>query len=98
MTLAEATDKVKELAERKSGSLKSVVNFKFEEGVIHLDDSQSPTVVSNDEKGADCTIRMKLGNFEKLMGGNLNPMMAYMSGKMKIDGDMSVAMKLSSMF
>lgn len=98
MTLAEATDKVKELAERKSGSLKSVVNFKFEEGVIHLDDTQSPTVVSNDEKGADCTIRMKLGNFEKLMGGNLNPMMAYMSGKMKIDGDMSVAMKLSSMF
>ncbi len=98
MTLAEATDKVKELAERKSGSLKSVVNFKFEEGVIHLDDTQSPTVVSNDEKGADCTIRMKIGNFEKLMGGNLNPMMAYMSGKMKIDGDMSVAMKLSSMF
>ncbi|MCR9253735.1 MAG: SCP2 sterol-binding domain-containing protein [bacterium] len=98
MTLAEATDKVKKLAERKSGSLKSVVNFKFEEGVIHLDDTQSPTVVSNDEKGADCTIRMKIGNFEKLMGGNLNPMMAYMSGKMKIDGDMSVAMKLSSMF
>ncbi len=98
MTLAEATDKVKELAERKSGNLKSIVNFKFEEGVIHLDDTQTPTVVSNEEKGADCTIRMKIGNFEKLMGGNLNPMMAYMSGKMKIDGDMSVAMKLSSLF
>ena len=98
MTLAEATDKVKDLAGRKSGNLKSVVNFKFEEGVIHLDDTQTPTVVSNEEKGADCTIRMKITNFEKLMGGNLNPMMAYMSGKMKIDGDMSVAMKLSSLF
>ncbi len=98
MTFEEATEKIKQLAEKKSGNLKSKVNFKFEEGTIHLDDTQSPTVVEAVEKSADCTIRMKLSNFEKLIGGNLNPMMAYMGGKMKIDGDMSVAMKLSSLF
>ena len=98
MTLAEATDKIKQMAEAKGGALQSIVKFKFEEGVIILDDKQSPTVVSNDDTGADCTIKMKLKNFEKLISGDLNPMMAYMSGRMKIDGDMGIAMKLSSLF
>jgi putative sterol carrier protein len=34
---------------------------------------------------------------EQLRSGSLNPMMAIMSGKIKVKGDMSVAMKLQSM-
>jgi len=98
MTLEEATLKIKTLAEKKGGELKSKVKFQFENGVILLDDLQSPTVVSNNDEGANCTIKMKLRNFDKLISGSLNPMMAFMSGKMKIDGDMSIAMKLSSLF
>jgi putative sterol carrier protein len=37
-------------------------------------------------------------NFKKLVNGDLNPMMAMMSGKLKIKGDMAVAMKLQDMF
>ena len=88
MTLEEATSKVQELAAAKGGGLKSIVKFQFEEGVILLDDNQSPTLVSNEDLGADCTIKMKLSNFDKLVKGKLNPMMAYMSGKLKINGDM----------
>jgi len=33
---------------------------------------------------------------ESLMAGKLNPMMAFMSGKIKVKGDMGVAMKLQS--
>jgi putative sterol carrier protein len=33
-----------------------------------------------------------------MMGGELNPMMAFMTGKMKIDGDKGVAMKLAGLF
>ncbi|MEL7146633.1 MAG: SCP2 sterol-binding domain-containing protein [Bacteroidota bacterium] len=98
MTLEEATSKIQELAKEKGGALKSIVKFKFEEGVVLLDDRQSPTVVNNEDSSADCTIKMKLANFEKLVAGKLNPMMAFMGGKMKIDGDMSIAMKLSSLF
>jgi len=98
MTLEEATLKIQELAKSKGGALKSTVKFKFEDGVILLDDKQSPTIVNNEDTGADCTIKIKLANFEKLISGSLNPMMAFMSGKMKIDGDMGVAMKLSSLF
>lgn len=98
MTLTEATDKVKKLAENNGGKVKSIINFKFDEGVIHLDDTVSPTSITNEEKEAACTIKMSLDNFEKLMAGSMNPMMAFMSGKMKIDGDKGVAMKLASLF
>ncbi len=98
MTLEEATLKIIEIANRKGGALKSKVKFQFEEGFILLDDTLSPTLVSNEGEGADCIIKMKLKNFDKLISGSLNPMMAFMSGKLKIDGDMSIAMKLSSLF
>jgi len=33
-----------------------------------------------------------------LLSGDLNPMMAFMSGKLKIKGDMGVAMKIAQSF
>lgn len=98
MTLNEATDKVKQLALNNGGKVKSTINFQFEEGIIHLDDTVSPTLVNNESSGAACSIKLSLDNFEKLLSGDLNPMMAFMSGKMKIDGDKGVAMKLASLF
>ncbi len=98
MNLEEATQKVSKMAENNAGKVNAVINFKFDEGLIHLDDTVTPTLVSNEEKNAACTIKMSLSNFEKLMTGNLNPMMAFMAGKMKIDGDKGVAMKLASLF
>ena len=96
MTLEEATSKVQTLAQNNGGKLGSTVNFKFDEGAIHLDDTVSPTVVSNDTVSSQCDIKISLENFEKMMTGDLNPMMAFMMGKMKIDGDKGVAMKLAS--
>ena len=37
-------------------------------------------------------------DFARLMQGDLNPMGAVMSGKVKIEGDMGVAMKLQQLF
>ncbi|WP_258103774.1 SCP2 sterol-binding domain-containing protein [Marinoscillum sp. MHG1-6] len=96
MTLQEATQKVTELAERNQAKLQSKLKFQFPEGVIFLDDTASPTTVNNDDLQTPCTIIMDLNNFEKLLEGELNPMMAFMMGKMKIDGDKAVAMKLAS--
>lgn len=98
MTLTEATEKVKKLAANNGGKVKAKINFKFDEGVIHLDDTVNPTVVTNDEATAQCTIKMSLENFDKMLTGKLNPMMAFMGGNMKIDGDKGVAMKLASLF
>ena len=47
---------------------------------------------------ADCTISVSEENFEKMLDGQLNPMTAYMTGKLKVKGDMGAAMKLQKLF
>jgi putative sterol carrier protein len=51
--------------------------------------------VSTTDAPADCTIKISKDNFEQLIAGELNPTAAFMTGKIKIAGDMSVAMALS---
>ncbi len=98
MTLSEATEQVQKIASNHGGKLNSTVTFDLGEGFIHLDDTVDPTAITNDQKTSECTIRIDLENFDKLLSGDLNPMMAFMTGKMKVDGDKAVAMKLSGMF
>ena len=47
---------------------------------------------------ADCTITSSEENFEKIVSGELNPTSAYMTGKLKVKGDMGAAMKLQKLF
>ena len=51
--------------------------------------------VSTQDADADCTIRLSKDDMESLMAGELNPTMAFMQGKLKVEGDMSIAMQLS---
>ncbi|MEZ4777423.1 MAG: SCP2 sterol-binding domain-containing protein [Bacteroidia bacterium] len=99
MTLADTTAKVAKLA-AAADSIGSTIKFSFKggEGVVYLDGSSDPNVVSNEDKQADCTVNVAFDDFNDLLSGSLNPMGAFMSGKLKIDGDLSVAMKLSSLF
>jgi putative sterol carrier protein len=46
----------------------------------------------------DCTIATSEENFEKIVSGEQNPTTAYMSGKLKIRGDMGAAMELQKLF
>jgi putative sterol carrier protein len=47
---------------------------------------------------ADVTISASEDTFNRITGGELNPTTAYMSGKIKIKGDMGAAMKLQKLF
>jgi putative sterol carrier protein len=42
------------------------------------------------------TITQSVADWKEINAGRLNPQMAFMSGKLKISGDMSLAMKLGS--
>lgn len=53
--------------------------------------------VTRADMPADCTITISRKNLEKLLRGELNPMTAFLTGKFKADGDLSVAMKLQSL-
>ncbi len=47
---------------------------------------------------ADVTFSATSENFEKIIAGEQNPTTAYMTGKLKIKGDMGAAMKLQKLF
>lgn len=98
MSLESATQKVMENLENASESLGSTVKFSFGEGVIFIDGNASPNTVTNNDEEADCTVAMELSDFQDMLSGELNSMSAFMEGKMQIDGEMSVAMKLQSIF
>ncbi|HEV8179444.1 MAG TPA: SCP2 sterol-binding domain-containing protein [Gaiellaceae bacterium] len=47
---------------------------------------------------ADVTISSSQEVFEKIIAGEQNPTSAYMTGKLKLKGDMGAAMKLQKLF
>jgi putative sterol carrier protein len=47
---------------------------------------------------ADATIQTSAETFAKIVSGDQNPTTAYMTGKLKIKGDMGAAMKLQKIF
>ncbi|NLY80271.1 MAG: SCP2 sterol-binding domain-containing protein [Lysinibacillus sp.] len=52
--------------------------------------------VITDVESASCNVLITTKNFEKLIEGNLNPQMAFMTGKIKAKGDMTQLLKLSN--
>ena len=53
---------------------------------------------TNEDGAADATVSVAFDDFLKLAQGALDPTMAFMQGKLKVAGDMGVAMKLQSLF
>src|SRR5512141_3402879 len=51
-------------------------------------------VSTGQKEGAKCTVSATDADFLNIVNGKLNPQMAFMSGKIKIQGDMGLAMKL----
>jgi putative sterol carrier protein len=54
--------------------------------------------VGEGDGGGDCTISASAETFERIVRGEQNATAAYMSGKLKIKGDMGAAMKLQKLF
>ncbi|WP_026630707.1 SCP2 sterol-binding domain-containing protein [Dyadobacter alkalitolerans] len=97
MSLQILTERVKNILGTDSG-LHATVKFKTEEGNVFIDSKSVPNTVSNDDLEADCIFEVSTKNALKLIDGDLNAMMAYMTGKLKIDGDMGVAMRIAETF
>ncbi|MBK9565729.1 MAG: SCP2 sterol-binding domain-containing protein [Saprospiraceae bacterium] len=73
------------------------LKFVMGDDIILIDGTGESNVVSNEDAEAGCTITMDADTFTQLKSGGLNPMMAVMSGKIKIKGDMGLAMKLQAL-
>ena len=68
------------------------------EGKWHVVVADGAIQVTEGEGDADTTISTSGETFEKIVEGEQNPTTAYMTGKLKIKGDMGAAMKLQKLF
>ena len=67
-------------------------------GVFHVTvDDGKATVVESEHDNPNITISMAAEDFDAMLDGKLNATSAFMAGKLKVKGDMSLAMKLQSL-
>ncbi|MCM3765028.1 SCP2 sterol-binding domain-containing protein [Neobacillus niacini] len=62
---------------------------------LHFQDGKA-AVTEGSEHPADCTLVMSLASFHLFMLGKLNGTMAFMTGKLKMKGDIGKALKIES--
>lgn len=95
MDLASLTRKAQD-ALSSQNSFNNVVKLDFGSvGKLLLDGVNSKA--SNEDGNADATVTVSWDDFVNLAKGQLDPTMALMRGKLKVDGDMSVIMKLQGL-
>ncbi|HET9554960.1 MAG TPA: SCP2 sterol-binding domain-containing protein [Anaeromyxobacteraceae bacterium] len=63
-------------------------------GAWSVDCTNGGAISQGTAPAARCTVAMAEGDFLNVVNGKLNPQMAFMTGKLKIQGDMGLAMKL----
>ncbi|MEM7152109.1 MAG: SCP2 sterol-binding domain-containing protein [Myxococcota bacterium] len=98
MSVEDLTSKIAERMGQDSG-LGAILKFDLgDAGAIVLDGKNDPNSVNNDASTeADCTVGVSLEDLTAMMSGDLDPMAAFSLGKLRIEGDMGVAMKLGSL-
>ncbi|GGE19495.1 sterol-binding protein [Polymorphobacter glacialis] len=96
MSLDAITDQMKTRI-GAGGNFKKSVKFDFgSDGLVRIDDTVSPAIVDNEAAPTDCTVKVSMADFTEIASGKQNAQMAFMMGKLKVEGDMSVALQLGS--
>ncbi|MBJ3762080.1 SCP2 sterol-binding domain-containing protein [Maribius pontilimi] len=87
------SEAVTQLNEKIGGSFDGSAKFVIEgEGTIVMDDAGARAA----DEETDVTMTADADTFKSILDGELNPTTAFMTGKLKVDGDMGQAMKLAT--
>ena len=92
--LAQVTEHIRGAVGDNSGLGKTVKIDLGDQGKIFIDGASVPNTVTNEDKPADGNIKVSLADLEAIGNGQLDPVMAFMQGKLKVD-DMMLAQKLA---
>ncbi len=80
-------------AKIKGASLSRRVKFDLGGSDILIIDGAT---ISQEDGPADVTLTLSQADLSSILSGDLNPQMAFMTGRLKVAGDMSLAMQLAS--
>ena len=75
--------------------------YRFDMGTAgswHVTVADRAVQIEESDADADCVVQASAETFEKIVRGKQNPATAAMLGKLKVEGDMSLALKLKQLF
>ena len=97
-TLEQVTKRVQDAVGAESG-VDAKIKFLFgQDGILFIDGKSKPNQVHNGEGESDITITVSMENFERIIDKKLNPKFALMTGRMRLKGDIRIAMRLDKVF
>jgi len=73
------------------------LKFKLDDDVVLIDGTEGVNTLSDKDIDADCTITMSKETYGKLQRNEIKPMIATLTGKIKVKGDLSLAKKLKQL-
>jgi putative sterol carrier protein len=82
---------------KKIPALGKKLKFKLDDDFILIDGTTDENIVSSDDVDANCTITMSKETYGKLQRKEIKPMMATLTGKIKVKGDIGLAQKLKQL-
>jgi putative sterol carrier protein len=93
VTLGDATQAMKDLFEGQDSGLGRTLKLDFgADGVVFIDATNAPNSVSNENGPADTTMLISLADFARLRSGELQGQQAFMTGALRVEGDLMGAM------
>ncbi|GAB0193174.1 sterol carrier protein 2 [Grus japonensis] len=104
LVFKEIEKKLQEDGEQFVKKIGGVFAFKIKDGpggkeatwIVDVKNGKGSVAVNSDKK-ADCTITMADTDLLALMTGKMNPQTAFFQGKLKVSGNMGMAMKLQNL-
>lgn len=96
MDIATLTEDVRRRIGADNGVVKKTIKITFNggEGVIYIDGAATPNAVHNQDLASDLNIIVGMDDFKRIMAREASGLKLMLAGKMRIKGDIRIAMKM----